>query len=102
MFWFKAGERRRFAMAIALRADFDAARLRRVARDGGDAKQVRRLLALATIYDGASRSEATKLGEVGSILSAAAARRHSGAPSRCYAPRRRQCTISAAAVPALR
>ena len=40
---------------IALRADFDAASLRRIARESEDADQVRRLLALAVIYDGGSR-----------------------------------------------
>jgi len=45
-------------MPIALRPDFDAARLRRAARASMDADQARRLLALAAIYDGGSRSEA--------------------------------------------
>ena len=54
----------RFAMAIALRGDFDAARLRRAARDCQDANQVRRLLALAAIYDGSSRTEAAVMGGV--------------------------------------
>jgi transposase len=55
----KAGEQRRFAMRkpIALRADFDAVVLRRIARASRDADQVRRLLALAAIYDGASRTQ---------------------------------------------
>jgi transposase len=51
-------------MAIALRGDFDAARLRRLARRSGEPDQVRRLLALATIYDGASRAEAAAVGGV--------------------------------------
>jgi hypothetical protein len=38
--------------AIALRPDFSAAELRRLARRGKDAAQARRLLALAAIYDG--------------------------------------------------
>ncbi len=45
-------------MPIPLRADFDAARLRLAARQSEHANQVRRLLALAAIYDGATRSEA--------------------------------------------
>ena len=49
---------------IALRQDYDAARLRRLARASKDADQVRRLLALAAIYDGGSRSEAAALGGV--------------------------------------
>jgi transposase len=61
---FKAGERRRFAMPIPLRPDFDAAQLRRIARGSEDAKQVRRLLALAAIYDGASRTQAAEIGGV--------------------------------------
>ena len=48
----------------ALRADFDAARLKRCARRSGEADQVRRLLALAAIYDGASRAEAAEIGGV--------------------------------------
>jgi hypothetical protein len=37
-------------MPIPLRSDFDAARLRRIARESENAKQVRRLLPLAAIY----------------------------------------------------
>lgn len=51
-------------MAIALRTDFDAARLRGVARVSQDAGQVRRLLALAAIYDGFSRTQAAEIGGV--------------------------------------
>ena len=40
--------------AVRLRGDFDAARLRGLARGSGDAGQVRRLLALAAIYEGES------------------------------------------------
>jgi transposase len=50
--------------AIALRPDFSAAELRRLARRGKDAAQARRLLALAAIYDGGTRSEAARLGHV--------------------------------------
>lgn len=49
---------------IALRGDYDAPRLRRLARWNGDAGQVRRLLALALIYDGGSRSAAAASGGV--------------------------------------
>lgn len=52
------------ARAIALRSDFDAAALRRLARRRRDAAQARRLLALAAIYDGGSRSEAARIGNV--------------------------------------
>ena len=51
-------------MPIPLRADFDAAGVRRAARESRDAKQVRRLLALAAIYEGASRTEAAAIGGV--------------------------------------
>jgi transposase len=51
-------------MALALRGDFDAAQLRLCARQSGDGDQVRRLLALAAIYDGASRAEAAEMGGV--------------------------------------
>src|SRR3954466_15030070 len=54
-------EPRRSAMAIALRDDYDAARLRQAARDSDDADQVRRLLALAAIYDGSTRTEAAQI-----------------------------------------
>src|SRR6516162_9289164 len=49
---------------IALRLDYDAARLRRIARESEDADQVRRLLALAVIYDEGSRTEAAEVGGV--------------------------------------
>lgn len=51
--------------AIRLRADYDGEMLRLLAKASRDAKQTRRLLALAVIYDGGSRSEAAKLGGVG-------------------------------------
>jgi transposase len=50
--------------AIALRADFHAAGLRGLARRSKDAAQSRRLLALAAIYDGGTRSEAARIGDV--------------------------------------
>lgn len=50
---------------IPLRPDYNAARLRRIARDSKDADQVRRLLSLALIYDGGSRTEAAEAGGVG-------------------------------------
>ena len=51
--------------AIALRSNFDGASLRRLARRTPNANQVRRLLALAEIYDGSSRSDAARIGGVG-------------------------------------
>ena len=50
--------------AIPLRADFTGDDLRRLAKASRDARQTRRLLALATIYDGGSRSQAARLGGV--------------------------------------
>jgi transposase len=58
------GERRRFAMPVPLRVDFDASQLRSVAKKVKDGPQARRLLALAAIYDGASRTEAARIGGV--------------------------------------
>ena len=52
------------AAAIVLRSDIDGAGLRRLARASKDAKQVRRLLALAAIYEGSTRSEAARIGGV--------------------------------------
>lgn len=52
------------AAPIPLRPDFDAARLRSLARRARDPDQTRRLLALAAIYDGATRSEAARIGAV--------------------------------------
>src|SRR5208282_736067 len=61
----QGGERRRFAMqGIALRADYDASKARAAARASKDGAQTRRLLALAVIYEGGSRSEAAKIGGV--------------------------------------
>ena len=51
--------------AIELRADFDGATLRRLARKTKNANQSRRLLAVAEIYDGSSRSDAARIGGVG-------------------------------------
>ena len=53
------------AAAIGLREDYDAGALRAMAKRAKDGPQARRLLALAAIYDGATRSEAAKIGGVG-------------------------------------
>jgi hypothetical protein len=45
---------------LRLREDYDAARLRELAKRSADAAQTRRLLALAAIYAGGSRSEAAQ------------------------------------------
>src|ERR1700736_4104777 len=52
-------------MPIPIRSDFDAPQLRVFARKTKDGPQARRLLALAAIYDGATRTEAAKIGGVG-------------------------------------
>jgi transposase len=49
-------------MTIRLRTDYDAALVREAARGAGDAAQVRRLLAIAAIYDGMTRSAAATVG----------------------------------------
>lgn len=51
-------------MPIPLRADFDAALVRAAARKSKDGAQARRLLALAVIYEGATRTEAARIGGV--------------------------------------
>jgi transposase len=51
------------SVPIPLRVDFDASR--GLAKKTKDGPQARRLLALAAIYDGATRSEAAKIGGVG-------------------------------------
>src|SRR3712207_4527204 len=51
-------------MPVPLRTDFKADELRAIARKTTDGPQVRRLLALATIYDGATRTEAARIGGV--------------------------------------
>lgn len=53
------------SLPVALRRDFDAPGLRRLARASKDANQARRLLALATIYAGGTRTEAAEMGGVG-------------------------------------
>ena len=52
------------AAAIKVRQDWTAGELRKVARGCADGDQVRRLLAIALILDGGSRSEAAKLAGV--------------------------------------
>lgn len=48
--------------AVALRPDFDAVRLRWLARGCRNASQSRRLLSIAAIYDGMSRGDAARVG----------------------------------------
>src|SRR4051795_12959010 len=60
----QGGERGRFAMPVPLRTDFNAATLRAIARTTKDGPQARRLLALAAIDEGATRTEAARIGGV--------------------------------------
>ena len=53
------------AAPIDLRNDFDSVSLRRLAKRTRDAAQSRRLLALAEVYDGGSRTDASRIGGVG-------------------------------------
>ena len=48
--------------AISLRTDFDAVTVRRAAAAATDPAQVRRLLAIAAVYDGMSRRDAAAIG----------------------------------------
>src|ERR1700755_2353880 len=48
--------------AVAVRADYTAGEVRRFAKRAKDAAQARRLLAIAAVLDGASRTEAAKIG----------------------------------------
>jgi len=47
---------------VQLRNDYDAAGLRELSKRSRDPRQIRRLLALAAVYDGMSRAEAAKVG----------------------------------------
>ena len=48
--------------ALKLRTDYDAASLRALAKVCPDARQARRLLSIASVYEGMSRGEAAKVG----------------------------------------
>ena len=66
------------SVCIALRDDYDSIELRCLAKHSRDPRQVRRLLALAAVYDGMSRAEAAKCPS-GDFMSRM--NRLSGAPS---------------------
>jgi transposase len=53
------------AAAIALRGDYESTQLPELAKQSEDADQVRRLLALAVVYDGGSPSDGARAGGVG-------------------------------------
>jgi transposase len=48
--------------AVAVRTDYTAGEVRRLAKRAKDAAQARRLLAIAAVFDGASRTAAAKIG----------------------------------------
>ena len=50
------------ASSVQLRDDYDAGGLRDLAKRSRDRRQIRRLLALAAVYDGMSRAAAAKVG----------------------------------------
>jgi len=49
-------------VAIPLRPDFDAVSLRKLSRRCSDNRQIRRLLALAAVYDGMNREKSARIG----------------------------------------
>ena len=53
------------SIPVPLRTDFEAVALRRAAKATKDAAQGRRLLALAEVYDGGTRTDAARIGGVG-------------------------------------
>jgi transposase len=53
------------AAAVGVRDDYDAGAVRAAAKRSKNGPQARRLLALAAIYDGATRSETARIGGVG-------------------------------------
>jgi len=48
--------------AVAVRTDYTAGEVRRLAKRVKDVAQARRLLAIAAVLDGASRTDAAKVG----------------------------------------
>ena len=72
--------------AIGLRGDFDGALLRRLSRATKSANQARRVLALALILDGGSRSEAAKIAGVGLQIVRALRQAQEGDPVQCSWP----------------
>ena len=65
-------------MPITLRPDFDAATVRLDAKRSKDGAQARRLLTLAAIYEGASRTEAAAIGRAVLVPPAFSSLRASG------------------------
>ena len=77
------------SIPVALRRDFDASCLRRLARASKDANQARRLLVLAAIYAGGTRTQAAALGGVGlQIVRDWVVRFNADGPAACSTGRR--------------
>ena len=53
------------SIPVPLRSDFEAGTVRRLAKATKHAAQGRRLLAVVEIYDGGTRTDAARIGEVG-------------------------------------
>ena len=71
------------AAAIGVRTDHTSEDLRRFARRCGDPDQVRRLLAIALILDGGSRSDAAKFAGVTLQMGTSSISRGASCPSAC-------------------
>jgi hypothetical protein len=56
-----------FVVPVLLRDDFNAAKLRALAKKAKDGPQARRLVALAAIYDGVDGVTRTQAAEMGSV-----------------------------------
>jgi hypothetical protein len=50
------------ASSVQLRDDYDAAGLRELVKRSREPRQIRRILALAAVYDGMSRADAARVG----------------------------------------
>jgi transposase len=50
------------ARAVVLRSGYDGAGLRKLSNSDEDPRQTRRLLAVAAVYDGMSRTDAARIG----------------------------------------
>src|SRR5215213_5777909 len=86
-------------MPVPLRTDFDAKALRAIARTTKDGPQARRLLALAAIYEGATRTAAARIGGVTVQIN----RKPPGQPSKLTDPHRAalQAIIEQGPIPAI-
>lgn len=86
--------------AVRLRTDFTARELRRLAKKAKDVNQSRRLLSLAAVLNGMSRTEAAMIGGMDRQTLRDWVRRHirhAASPRRDIAPRRQRRTRCSAA-----